>query len=83
MSDASARARAAGGADHPQHCITCGDDGVAMTVVGRAADGLATCAAEDGATSAVDVTLVVPLTPGARVLVHAGVAIALLDGTPA
>jgi hydrogenase assembly chaperone HypC/HupF len=44
------------------------------------ADGLAACADADGVTSEVDTALVDPVDPGDRVLVHAGVAIARLDG---
>ena len=49
-----------------------------MHVMSVGADGLAVCAEPDGATSEVDTTLVEPVAPGARVLVHAGVAIARL-----
>ena len=62
------------------HCITCADDGVAMTVV--AVDdvrGLALCEDGGGARSSVEVALVGPLAPGARLLVHAGTAIAELE----
>jgi hydrogenase maturation factor len=63
-----------------QHCITCGDDGVAMTVVDiDAVRGLALCAGADGARSAVETALVDPVAPGDRLLVHAGTAIAALD----
>ena len=63
-----------------RHCITCGDDGVPMTVVDvDAARGLALCAGEDGARSAVETALVDPVAPGDRLLVHAGTAIAALS----
>jgi hydrogenase maturation factor len=71
------------GADQPacgsQHCITCGDDGVPMTVV-EVDDrlGLAVCAADDGAASTVEIGLVEAVVPGDRLLVHAGTAIAAL-----
>jgi hydrogenase expression/formation protein HypC len=69
--------------DHAEHCITCGDEGVPMTVVvADAGDGLAACVGAEGSGGEVDVTLVGPVAPGSRVLVHAGVAIAALDGTP-
>ena len=62
-----------------QHCITCGDDGVPMTVValdpGR---GLALCAGESGRSS-VETALVEPVEVGDRLLVHAGTAIARLE----
>jgi hydrogenase maturation factor len=59
------------------HCITCGDDGVPMTVLrvdaGRA---LALCAAEDEQRVTVETALVDPVAPGEMLLVHAGTAIA-------
>jgi hydrogenase assembly chaperone HypC/HupF len=66
-----------------QHCITCGDDGVPMTVVaidGRR--GLALCADDDGARSTVETALVEAVAPGDRLLVHAGTAIAALGLSP-
>jgi hydrogenase maturation factor len=63
------------------HCITCNDDGVPMTVLRLdAAAGLAECADAQGGLSAVETALVAPLQEGDRVLVHAGVAIADLSG---
>jgi hypothetical protein len=56
------------------HCITCGDEGVAMRVVGAGLEE-AMCADEDSELHAVAVDLVGPVSPGDRVLVHAGVAI--------
>ena len=51
-----------------------------MRVLGIAgAAGLADCAGEDGETTTVDTTLVEPVAPGERVLVHAGVALVKLD----
>ena len=62
------------------HCITCGDDGVPMTVVEvRAVEGLATCEDEAGARSEVEVALVDPVAAGDLLLVHAGTALAHLD----
>jgi hydrogenase expression/formation protein HypC len=58
-----------------EHCITCGDVAVALRVVALAPDGMARCARDDGAEEAVEVTLVAPVAPGDRVLVHAGVAL--------
>ena len=49
-----------------------------MHVMSLGADGLAVCAEADGAMSEVDTTLVEPVAPGHRLLVHAGVAIARL-----
>ncbi len=63
-----------------QHCITCGDDGVPMTVLRLDADrGLALCAAENGERSSVETALVEPVQTGDRLLVHAGTAIARLE----
>jgi len=60
-----------------RHCITCGDDGVPMTVLRvDAARGLALCAAEDAQKATVETALVEPVAPGDRLLVHAGTAIA-------
>ena len=61
------------------HCITCGDDGVPMTVVDVGRDGLATCAGADGARSRIEVALVEPVSPGDTVLVHAGTALLRLE----
>ena len=53
-----------------EHCITCGDDGVPMTVVRIDPQaGLALCTAADGARASVETAL----------LVHAGTAIAWLS----
>jgi hydrogenase maturation factor len=63
--------------DH-DHCITCSDAAVPMRVdslAGHPDSGLALC---DGVT--VDVTLVAPVRPGDRILVHAGAALVRLDG---
>jgi hydrogenase assembly chaperone HypC/HupF len=61
----------------PHHCITCGDDGVPMTVV-KVDDErmLALCEDEEGVRSAVEIALVDPPAPGDVLLVHAGTAIA-------
>jgi hydrogenase assembly chaperone HypC/HupF len=61
----------------PQHCITCGDDGVPMTVV-KVDDErmLALCEDEEGVRSSVEIALVDPPAPGDVLLVHAGTAIA-------
>jgi hydrogenase maturation factor len=62
------------------HCITCGDDGVPMTVVRIDRDrGLALCAGEDGARASVETALVEPVGLGDTLLVHAGTAIARLE----
>jgi hydrogenase maturation factor len=65
----------------PHHCITCADDGDPMTVVRVDAQrGLALCVAESGVRSTVETALVEPVVRGERLLVHAGTAIARLDG---
>jgi len=61
------------------HCITCGDDGVPMTVVEVDPQRvLALCADAEGARHTVETALVEPVADGDVVLVHAGVAIAAL-----
>jgi hydrogenase expression/formation protein HypC len=62
-----------------EHCITCGDDGVAMRVL-RLDDerGLALCADDAGAHHTVETALVAPVAPGDELLVHAGVALVAL-----
>jgi hydrogenase assembly chaperone HypC/HupF len=63
-----------------EHCITCGDDGVPMRVVRLdEARGLALCEDGAGARHAVEIELVAPVAPGDEVLVHAGVALVLLE----
>jgi hydrogenase maturation factor len=59
------------------HCITCGDEGVSMTVLRvDARRGLALCVDRDERRSTVETALVDPVTPGDELLVHAGTAIA-------
>ena len=62
-----------------EHCITCGDDGVAMRVL-RLDDerGLALCADDTGVHHTVETALVEPVEPGDELLVHAGVALVSL-----
>ena len=65
------------------HCITCGDEGVPMTVLRvDLARGLALCADDAGTRSTVETALVEPVHPGDGLLVHAGTAIATLAGDP-
>ncbi|HEY1712196.1 MAG TPA: HypC/HybG/HupF family hydrogenase formation chaperone [Solirubrobacteraceae bacterium] len=62
-----------------QHCITCGDDGVPMTVLRvDEARALALCRGEDTSHSTVEIALVAPVAPGDRLLVHAGTALTRL-----
>jgi hydrogenase expression/formation protein HypC len=61
------------------HCITCSDEGVPMTVLALDADRqLALCADAGGAHHTVEAALVAPLEMGDDVLVHAGVALVRL-----
>ena len=57
------------------HCVTCSDEGVAMSVRDVRDDGIAVC---DGDVE-VMVDLVAPVQPGDQLLVHAGVALRTLD----
>ncbi len=70
---------ALGPACDSHHCITCGDDGVPMTVL--AVDehrGLALCADDEDARASIEIALVDPVAAGDRLLVHAGTAIVSL-----
>jgi hydrogenase maturation factor len=60
-------------------CITCGDVAIAMRVLRTGDDDLADCVTEDGRKSQVDLALV-DARSGDTVLVHACVAIQLLEG---
>jgi hydrogenase assembly chaperone HypC/HupF len=60
------------------HCITCGDEGIPMTVV-EITDGTAICRDGEDARHEVAADLVGPVRSGDQILVHAGVAIALLE----
>lgn len=61
------------------HCITCGDEGVPMTVLRvDIARGLALCIDEEGTKASIETALVEPVSPGDALLVHAGTAIATL-----
>ncbi len=65
--------------DASTHCITCGDVAIALTVLRIDEErGLALCADDDGNSETVETDLVAPVAPGARLLVHAGTAIASL-----
>ncbi len=69
----------AGVMPHASHCITCSDEGVAMTVIALDDElGLATCEDGDGTRCTIDIGLVDPVAPGAMLLTHAGTAIAVL-----
>jgi hydrogenase assembly chaperone HypC/HupF len=63
-----------------QHCVTCSDEGLPMSVVRvDEARGLALCRGDDGARQSVEIALVEPVAVGQVLLVHAGTAIARLD----
>ena len=62
-----------------QHCITCGDDGVPMTVLQVDDErALALCTGADGDRATVEIALVSPVVTGDGLLVHAGTALARL-----
>jgi hydrogenase maturation factor len=64
-----------------EHCITCGDIAVEMTVLRvDEARELALCEAMDGARETVEIALVAPVSPADRLLIHAGTAIARQGG---
>jgi hydrogenase expression/formation protein HypC len=65
-----------------EHCITCGDEGTPMRVL-ELDDDIAVCLGADGARHSVAIDLVAPVPLGTNVLVHAGVAIAVLEGAGA
>jgi hydrogenase maturation factor len=63
----------------PEHCITCGDDGVPMRVLALDDErGLALCADDAGSHHTVETALVAPVAAGDELLVHAGVALVAL-----
>ncbi len=65
--------------DAATSCITCGDVAIPLTVLRVEEErGLALCADDDGNSETVETDLVAPVAPGARLLVHAGTAIASL-----
>jgi hydrogenase maturation factor len=65
---------------HGPVCITCGDVAIPMRVVSTGGeDGLAECVTEDGEAAAVDLSLVDGASEGDSVLVHACVAIQVLE----
>jgi hydrogenase maturation factor len=61
------------------HCITCGDDGIPMSILALDVErGLALCQDDAGARHTVETALVEPVRSGEVLLVHAGTAIARL-----
>jgi len=73
-----ARTSIAEPAEQATACLTCGDVAIPMRVVRTGEDGLADCVTKDGETSQVELALV-DAGPGDEVLVHACVAIQLLE----
>ena len=62
-----------------EHCVTCADDGVPMTVVGVDSERrLALCEDAGGGRVTVETELVDPVELGVRLLVHAGTALVAL-----
>jgi hydrogenase maturation factor len=60
-----------------EHCVTCSDEAIEMTVTEVDAEReLAVCQAADGTRETVEITLVAPVLPAERLLIHAGTAIA-------
>lgn len=60
--------------------MTCGDDGVPMTVVlVDEARGLALCEDPDGTRATVEIALIGAVTPEDTLLVHAGTALVRLE----
>ncbi len=59
------------------HCITCSDEAIEVTVLTVDEDqDLAVCTTAQGTRETVETTLVSPVRPAERLLVHAGTAIA-------
>jgi hydrogenase maturation factor len=64
----------------PDHCITCGDDGVPMLVVGIDTErDLALCEDDEGGHSSVEIALIDRVAVGDTLLVHAGTALTRLE----
>jgi hydrogenase maturation factor len=61
-------------------CVTCSDEAVAMQVLESGAGGLATCIDEEGRPVEVMTDLVGVVSSGQVVLVHAGVALTVIEG---
>ena len=62
------------------HCVTCGDDGVPMTVVRVDAErGLALCELDDGTRATVEIALIDTVEADDILLVHAGTALTRLE----
>jgi hydrogenase maturation factor len=78
--EAGSQSSPAGEACGSQHCITCGDDGVPMTVVRvDESRGLALCEQADGTRATVEIALIDAVVPADMLLVHAGTALTRLQ----
>ena len=65
--------------EHDSHCITCGDEAVALRVLRVDNErGLALCANASGEHTTIEIALIPPVAPGDGLLAHAGTAIAPL-----
>jgi hydrogenase maturation factor len=66
-------------------CVTCGDVALAMRVLDldAAERSLACCATVEGRREEVEIALVAPVAAGEWLLVHAGTAIARVEGAAA
>ena len=68
--------------DAEGHCITCSDEAIYVRVL-HVEEGRGLARVEvDGNEEEVDITLIEHVAPGATLLVHGGVAIALLEEAP-
>jgi len=66
-----------------EHCITCSDEATPMRVISVEPSAIARCVDQDGTSSEVMIDLVAGVAAGDVILVHAGVALAIADGTEA
>ena len=78
----SARVEPAAHCDRESGCITCGDEAVPMRVLRvDEARRLALCADQEDRRETVEVELVAPVARGDELLVHAGTALLVLEGS--
>lgn len=61
------------------HCITCSDEAVEVTVLAIDVSGSTASVSVQGQIEDVDISLVDTPQPGQRLLVHGGVALTVLD----
>lgn len=62
----------------PERCITCSDEGVVVTVVDLAEDGVTAIVETDVGREEVDISIVSPVEVGSKLLVHASVALTII-----